>query len=111
MPLLMTAMIRPPVMAPTTLPTPPCTAAPPMKAAAMASSSKLKPAVGPAWLSRPAKRSEEHTSELQSRQYLVCRLLLEKKKTEENTGTTSRSAAKLPAHLGRPLTIHSSEAT
>src|SRR3712207_7237101 len=29
---------------------------------------------------RPATRSEEHTSELQSRQYLVCRLLLEKKK-------------------------------
>src|SRR3712207_7192828 len=29
----------------------------------------------------PAGRSEEHTSELQSRQYLVCRLLLEKKKT------------------------------
>src|SRR3712207_8819978 len=28
----------------------------------------------------PLKRSEEHTSELQSRQYLVCRLLLEKKK-------------------------------
>src|SRR3712207_8234056 len=28
-----------------------------------------------------AERSEEHTSELQSRQYLVCRLLLEKKKT------------------------------
>src|SRR3712207_7063612 len=27
-----------------------------------------------------AARSEEHTSELQSRQYLVCRLLLEKKK-------------------------------
>src|SRR3712207_8589832 len=27
------------------------------------------------------KRSEEHTSELQSRQYLVCRLLLEKKKS------------------------------
>src|SRR3712207_8325437 len=27
-----------------------------------------------------AERSEEHTSELQSRQYLVCRLLLEKKK-------------------------------
>src|SRR3712207_8562451 len=31
-----------------------------------------------------ALRSEEHTSELQSRQYLVCRLLLEKKK--ERTG-------------------------
>src|SRR3712207_8493014 len=29
-----------------------------------------------------ADRSEEHTSELQSRQYLVCRLLLEKKKTQ-----------------------------
>src|SRR3712207_7075393 len=28
------------------------------------------------------ERSEEHTSELQSRQYLVCRLLLEKKKQE-----------------------------
>src|SRR3712207_8481052 len=28
----------------------------------------------------PPVRSEEHTSELQSRQYLVCRLLLEKKK-------------------------------
>src|SRR3712207_8299488 len=30
-------------------------------------------------------RSEEHTSELQSRQYLVCRLLLEKKKKTINT--------------------------
>src|SRR3712207_8523490 len=29
-------------------------------------------------------RSEEHTSELQSRQYLVCRLLLEKKKKKNN---------------------------
>src|SRR3712207_7377711 len=36
-----------------------------------------------------ACRSEEHTSELQSRQYLVCRLLLEKKKT--NQQNTSRS--------------------
>src|SRR3712207_8319423 len=32
-----------------------------------------------------APRSEEHTSELQSRQYLVCRLLLEKKQTFEST--------------------------
>src|SRR3712207_7742300 len=31
------------------------------------------------------QRSEEHTSELQSRQYLVCRLLLEKKKTSHTT--------------------------
>src|SRR3712207_8277857 len=35
---------------------------------------------GRAW-----SRSEEHTSELQSRQYLVCRLLLEKKKTYTHT--------------------------
>src|SRR3712207_7585906 len=35
---------------------------------------------------RPSQpqRSEEHTSELQSRQYLVCRLLLEKKKKNNN---------------------------
>src|SRR3712207_7289462 len=32
-------------------------------------------------LGNTKSRSEEHTSELQSRQYLVCRLLLEKKKT------------------------------
>src|SRR5258707_810181 len=37
------------------------------------------PCCRPGWL-KP--RSEEHTSELQSRQYLVCRLLLEKKKRE-----------------------------
>src|SRR3712207_8226475 len=35
--------------------------------------------------SRRKARSEEHTSELQSRQYLVCRLLLEKNKTFLNT--------------------------
>src|SRR3712207_7387450 len=33
-------------------------------------------------------RSEEHTSELQSRQYLVCRLLLEKKKKNPNRQPT-----------------------
>src|SRR2546422_1645974 len=32
-----------------------------------------------------ASRSEEHTSELQSRLHLVCRLLLEKKKTKNNS--------------------------
>src|SRR5947209_13244676 len=38
-------------------------------------------------------RSEEHTSELQSRQYLVCRLLLEKKKSKQTTesGASMRS--------------------
>src|SRR5947209_9081780 len=38
------------------------------------------------WTTPP--RSEEHTSELQSRQYLVCRLLLEKKKTQKQTHPT-----------------------
>src|SRR3712207_8867944 len=35
------------------------------------------------------RRSEEHTSELQSRQYLVCRLLLEKKKKHKKIYTTN----------------------
>src|SRR3989449_3610294 len=35
-------------------------------------------------------RSEEHTSELQSRLHLVCRLLLEKKKTNTSSRITSR---------------------
>src|SRR5947209_16943333 len=56
-------------------------------ACAMASSSVAARAIestGPKISSRPTARSEEHTSELQSRQYLVCRLLLEKKKTERH---------------------------
>src|SRR3712207_7256812 len=39
-----------------------------------------QPLVGEVERVRRTPRSEEHTSELQSRQYLVCRLLLEKKK-------------------------------
>src|SRR3712207_344389 len=38
-------------------------------------------------------RSEEHTSELQSRQYLVCRLLLEKNPTTEPVDTTGIAVA------------------
>src|SRR3712207_8882302 len=38
---------------------------------------------------RRDSRSEEHTSELQSRQYLVCRLLLEKKKQRMHTWATN----------------------
>src|SRR5258707_9115795 len=38
----------------------------------------------PARPGRAGDRSEEHTSELQSRQYLVCRLLLEKKKDADH---------------------------
>src|SRR3712207_8761571 len=40
-------------------------------------------------LMQPMPRSEEHTSELQSRQYLVCRLLLEKKKREPCSPATN----------------------
>src|SRR5437879_8597417 len=38
----------------------------------------------------PVKRSEEHTSELQSPMYLVCRLLLEKKKKGDSRTRTSQ---------------------
>src|SRR5687768_17634559 len=40
--------------------------------------------------SRATPRSEEHTSELQSRLHLVCRLLLEKKKRKANTLTPQK---------------------
>src|SRR3712207_8014404 len=43
--------------------------------------------LSPYFLDAGRYRSEEHTSELQSRQYLVCRLLLEKKKTSHNLYT------------------------
>src|SRR5690349_24499499 len=42
-------------------------------------------AAASAYTPRCANRSEEHTSELQSRRDLVCRLLLEKKKKKQNT--------------------------
>src|SRR5438445_3109885 len=47
-------------------------------------------------------RSEEHTSELQSRQYLVCRLLLEKKKTPERRKQIMNNSA---LH-GEPMQRH-----
>src|SRR3989449_7546682 len=44
-------------------------------------------------------RSEEHTSELQSRLHLVCRLLLEKKKKKQNVQLTRRDAGDVtPIH-------------
>src|SRR3712207_8195192 len=47
-------------------------------------SSKIKPSIvlDEVVVTGQGNRSEEHTSELQSRQYLVCRLLLEKKNTK-----------------------------
>src|SRR2546425_4951203 len=41
------------------------------------------------WGKRSGNRSEEHTSELQSLAYLVCRLLLEKKKKKHNMNLSS----------------------
>src|SRR3712207_7491098 len=50
------------------------------RASTRSSTARRSSVVAPASRRRPAtRRSEEHTSELQSRQYLVCRLLLEKK--------------------------------
>src|SRR3712207_8577102 len=45
----------------------------------------------PSWPDGKEIRSEEHTSELQSRQYLVCRLLLEKKKRQTRKYIHQRS--------------------
>src|SRR5207302_7610387 len=42
-------------------------------------------------LSTPPQRSEEHTSELQSRENLVCRLLLEKKKKKQQTVASNKT--------------------
>src|SRR2546422_2938725 len=46
---------------------------------------------------RVGERSEEHTSELQSRLHLVCRLLLEKKKKENKTNKLSTQLRKQSA--------------
>src|SRR5438445_8179962 len=43
-------------------------------------------------------RSEEHTSELQSRQYLVCRLLLEKKKNKDRQTNIRNRSTREEAH-------------
>src|SRR3712207_8365927 len=53
---------------------------------AHASRSRVPGRIGAGFVcsTREPTRSEEHTSELQSRQYLVCRLLLEKKKKKIN---------------------------
>src|SRR5258708_13384649 len=63
--------------------------------------SRARAPAGPATARSPrsgsAGRSEEHTSELQSPDHLVCRLLLEKKKTNRHTSPTSHLRPP-PAH-------------
>src|SRR3712207_8061670 len=51
---------------------------------------RARPRRTPSRSRRRRSRSEEHTSELQSRQYLVCRLLLEKKKKKNKKAKTER---------------------
>src|SRR2546422_7341492 len=59
------------------------------------------PRAGAAWSASCscAPRSEEHTSELQSRLHLVCRLLLEKKKKKTNKVTLDIEALMRNEHL------------
>src|SRR2546422_6270611 len=52
----------------------------PKRSTACPSSTARRSRARPSWRHRAVTRSEEHTSELQSRLHLVCRLLLEKKK-------------------------------
>src|SRR2546429_3134103 len=54
-----------------------------------------------------AKRSEEHTSELQSRLHLVCRLLLEKKKMFDSFPHIARVSS--THHGAYPWTLHTQE--
>src|SRR5258708_24378224 len=51
------------------------------------------------WKARAARRSEEHTSELQSPDHLVCRLLLEKKKQNHQTPLETRRTLTRGSHL------------
>src|SRR5476651_2178087 len=53
----------------------------------------------------PRPRSEEHTSELQSRQYLVCRLLLEKKKSDDERAKAVNTIADLARQTATSSTL------
>src|SRR5436309_4037960 len=75
----------------------------------------ISPGPGPAPHWRPANwcrricrrcprwRSEEHTSELQSRENLVCRLLLEKKKRKKNKKNNKNKKQKLQKNVGKSV--------
>src|SRR2546430_4486873 len=52
---------------------------------------------------RGARRSEEHTSELQSQSNLVCRLLLEKKKAFHRSATARLPCTRCPSRKSRPV--------
>src|SRR5690606_27383372 len=89
MPFDMTAMMRPPTIAPVTVPMPPVTAAPPMKQAAMASSSNMLPAAGWAALDR----AENTTPATEARKPMFTNI---QKLTRLTRTPDSCAAARLP---------------
>src|SRR5436305_11564275 len=68
------------------------------------------PATSALDLDQAQRRSEEHTSELQSRPHLVCRLLLEKKKQHEHNPSRARPIYRPDLfevhHIQRPVRRH-----
>src|SRR2546422_3041649 len=60
-------------------------------------------------VTRPASRSEEHTSELQSRLHLVCRLLLEKKKKKIKHDIRTSINASYYHHMAHPIQTNHDE--
>src|SRR5258708_17560018 len=60
-----------------------------------------RPPTRPNATAYPSGRSEEHTSELQSPDHLVCRLLLEKKKKKQKDGRHNDPNKDLYAHVAR----------
>src|SRR5437879_9745487 len=70
-----------------------CRSCTPTRRSRCARRSRAASSSAPIWRRRRG-RSEEHTSELQSPMYLVCRLLLEKKKKEKKTKKEDRKTQK-----------------
>src|SRR2546423_5846472 len=68
--------------------------------------SAAAPPAGPTSRSARHPRSEEHTSELQSLAYLVCRLLLEKKKKNPQSTIASTTLHHTPSIALTPSPIH-----
>ena len=99
-PLLSTAMTRPPMIEPTTVPTPPETAAPPMKTAAMASSSQPTPSLGP-------DAVERATNIMPARAARTDMFIMTRKLTFLALTPDSSAACLLPptAYTWRPTTV------
>src|SRR2546429_6434850 len=74
-------------------------------------SSAAEPTIGASWWSTGIRRrSEEHTSELQSRLHLVCRLLLEKKRTHSIDSTLAISASHTESHTTSAISYYRHDA-